>query len=271
MEMLEKITDLAKKLQISDELICEISDINIKKIQALSDACTEKSFDCLTFKNDVVRLAVILNLACRIKAEYDKFNIAEKVFYDTMSDIRIWCENNKNKGLKNYNWLKNHVTFNLFRIGRLQYQFCKLDNPTLNFELLPVKRNENVIYIHIPQGEKLLLEECRESIAEAERFFEKNFSEYKFDYYFCESWLLYQKNIEFMKANSNIIRFQSLFEIAYSCEDDSQAIERIFGAKEKKASHYPENTSLQKAAKNYIQKGNSLGVGIGVIKRKTVR
>ncbi|MEE1185795.1 MAG: Gfo/Idh/MocA family oxidoreductase [Acutalibacteraceae bacterium] len=268
MELFEKITDLAKELKITDDLIFKVYDINTDKIENLSNDCEMKSFECLHDENDITRLAVILNLANRVKVQYANHNIADKVFYDTMSDIKIWCANNGNKGLKNYNWLKNHVTFNLFKIGRLQYQFFKLDNPTLNYELLPVNRDEKVIYIHIPQGEKLTFEECRESIAEAECFFEKNFPEYRFDYFFCESWLLYEKNIEFMKSNSNIIRFQSLFESVYSCQEDHQAIERIFGSKQEKVQDYPENTSLQKAAKDYIQKGNSLGMGIGVIKRK---
>ena len=32
--------------------------------------------------------------------------ISEKIYYDTMSDIKIWCKRNGNKGLKNYRWLK---------------------------------------------------------------------------------------------------------------------------------------------------------------------
>ncbi|MGN0539885.1 MAG: acyltransferase domain-containing protein [Candidatus Fimenecus sp.] len=259
---------MAKKLKISDDLICKIFGSDENKIESLSNACEAKSFECLIDEDDLTRLAVILNLANRIKVEYAKHNIADKVFYDTMSDIKIWCENNSNKGLKNYNWLKNHVTFNLFKIGRLQYQFFTLDNPTLNYELLHVKRNEKVIYIHIPQGEKLMLEECRKSITEADSFFEKTFPEYRFDYFFCESWLLYEKNIEFMKSNSNIIRFQSLFKSVYSCPNDRQAIERIFGGKEENVEDYPENTSLQKAAKDYIKKGNTLGMGIGITERK---
>ncbi|MGN1420683.1 MAG: Gfo/Idh/MocA family oxidoreductase [Eubacterium sp.] len=268
MELLEKITDLAKELKITDDLIYKIFDTDASKIEDLSNACKEKSFDCLIDEDEITRLAVILNLANRIKDEYANHNIDDKIFYDTMSDIKIWCENNSNKGLKNYNWLKNHVTFNLFKIGRLQYQFFKLDNPTLNYELLHVKTNDNVIYIHIPQGEKLKLEECRQSIDEADRFFKKYFPKFWFDYFFCESWLLYEKNIEFMKENSNIIRFQSLFENVYSCQDDHQALGRIFGGKQENVQDYPENTSLQKAAKNYIENGNSLGMGIGVIKRK---
>ncbi|MGN1328811.1 MAG: acyltransferase domain-containing protein [Eubacterium sp.] len=268
MELLEKIIDLAKRLRISDDLISKIYDISTNKIESLSNDCVMKSFEYLIDEDDITRLAVILNLANKIKAEYVSHNIADRVFYDTMSDIKIWCENNSNKGLKNYNWLKNHVTLNLFKIGRLQYQFFTLDNPTLSYELLPVNRDEKVIYIHIPQGERLILEECRKSIDEADRFFKKYFPEYEFDYFFCESWLLYEKNIEFMKANSNIITFQSLFENVYSCQDDHQALGRIFGGKQENVQDYPENTSLQKAAKNYIQKGKSLGMGIGVIKRK---
>ncbi|MGN1349245.1 MAG: acyltransferase domain-containing protein [Acutalibacteraceae bacterium] len=268
MEQLSEIINTAKKIKIPDELIEKINNINRNKILLLSEVCKTKSFDCLSCEDDVTRLTVILNLANAIKPEYEKKHIDESIFYDTMGDIRIWCENNGIEGLKNYNWLKNHVTFNLFKIGRLQYQFYTMNNPSINYDLLPVGVNEKVIYIHIPQGEKLAFEACRESLKEAESFFAETFPDYAFRYYFCESWLLFEKNIDFMKSDSNIIRFQSLFDCVYSVNDERQALERIFSAKTEKIDGYPENTSLQKAAKEYILNGNRLGMGVGVIKRK---
>ncbi|MGN1443568.1 MAG: hypothetical protein ACI4XE_06950, partial [Acutalibacteraceae bacterium] len=158
----------------------------------------------------------------------------------------------------------------LFRLGRLQYQFYTIHNASLNFDVLPVEMNENVIYIHIPQGEKLVFEACRDSLEKADRFFETIFPAYAFRYYFCESWLLYEKNRDFMKPDSNIIRFQSLFDSVYSVNDDSQAMSRIFPDKPESLENFPETTSLQRAAKAYIANGNSLGLGIGVVKRKNM-
>ena len=182
-----------------------------------------------------------------------------------MSDIKIWCENNRNKGLKNYGWLSNHVRCELFRLGRLQFQLYPCKNRTLIYKKLPFDYGESLVYVHIPQGEKLSAEECIRSFEMAEEFFKKYFPDYNYRYYFCESWLLYEGNKEFMKEDSNILKFASMFTHAYSVKIDEQAIERIFGKRRFFKKHYPENTSLQKNAKAYMQKGGRLGVGIGYI------
>ena len=77
---------------------------------------------------------------------------------------------------------------------------------------------------------------------------------------------MFEGNQEFMAENSNILKFQTLFDIAYSVEEEEQGIERIFGKKEKDVCCYKQETSLQKAAKVYILNGGKLGIGIGTIK-----
>ena len=69
----------------------------------------------------------------------------------------------------------------------------------------------------------------------------------------------------FMKSSSNILQFQSLFEIVDSLPIDVQAIERIFGKRRLFKRNYPENTSLQKSAKAFMLDGGRMGIGIGVI------
>ena len=101
----------------------------------------------------------------------------------------------------------------------------------------------------------------------ADEFFSKYFSEYNYKYYFCESWLLFDGNREFMAEDSNIVKFMSLFDICYSVKIDVQAIERIYGKPKLFKKKYNENTDLQKRAKTYMLEGNKLGIGVGVIDR----
>ena len=68
--------------------------------------------------------------------------------------------------------------------------------------------------------------------------------------------------------DSNIVKFMDLFTPAYSTENDSQAIERIFGERKSDINDYCEDTSLQKSAKEYMLGGNKLGFGTGYIKRQ---
>ena len=259
--------ELAKKLNLSEKLINEIEMLDKEKISAVAEKCLEKGFSALKKKNYIERLAVILFCALKVKEKYNKAGIPDGIYYDTMSDIKIWCDNNNGRGLKNYGWLSNHVSFELFRLGRLQFQIYECKNKTLLYNKLPFDYGEKLIYVHIPQGEKLSYDECVKSFQIAEKFFSEYFPDYNYRYYFCESWLLYEGNRDFMKADSNILKFSSMFNHAYSVKIDEQAIERIFGKRQLFKKNYPENTSLQKSAKAYMQKGGRLGVCIAYIEK----
>ena len=258
---------LAEKINLPKNLIEKLSQLDKTEIEKLSGICTTKGFDVLRKKNPLMRLGVILNLAVKVKGKYDEYGIDEKIYYDTMSDIEIWCRHADYKGIKNYSWLKNHVSFELFRLGRLQFQLYECKNRTLLYKKLPFEYGTKLIYIHIPEGEKLKREKCEESLMLAESFFKAHFSWYRYNYYLCESWLLYGGNRDFMAQESNIVKFMDMFEICYSVKVDVQAIERIFGKREIFKKRYSETTDLQKRAKKYMLTGNKLGVGVGVIKR----
>lgn len=262
------IITYAEKIGLDKSLINSLKVIiqnDEERIKELSKKLLN-GVDCLAKENDLMRLAVVLNCLNDTKEIYKTHGIGDDIFWDTAGDIKIWCENNQNKGLKNYRWLTNHLKGELFRIGRFQYQIYTCCNHTIDYSKLPFGLGEKVIYIHVPQGEKLIYDDCIKSINNAKTFFKIYFPDYKFKYFFCESWLLYERNADFMKKESNILKFASLFDIAYSVNEQSQAIERIFGEKREKAADYPEKTSLQKAAKEYIQNNNTLGLGIATIK-----
>ncbi len=260
--------DLIDKINLDNQLKNKVIDLAQKdrvKILSLAKKCSTGDFSCLKFKNDLTRLAVIIECANQTFETYKQLGIPDNVLYDTLDDIRIWCENNDNKGLANYNWIKNHINCELFKIGRLQFQFFKCNNKLLDYNYFPFDCGEALIYIHIPQGEKLIYSECISSIKNAVEFFNKYFPDYSFRYFFCESWLLYDDNYLFMQPSSNIMQFSSMFDVICSKDIDSQAIERIFGKRQLNKKKYQENTTLQRAAKAHLINGGKLGIGIGII------
>lgn len=255
---------------INEELLEKVNNVDKEKVVHLAEKC-RSSFSVLSTCDDLTRLAVCLYYAENItKAEYIKKGISLDIFVDTMDDIAIWCENNDNKGLKNYNWIKNHLKMELFKIGRLQYQLYKCNNTTLDYNFLPFSKGDNLIYVHIPQGEKLEYSKCVESLQMAKAFFNKHYNNFEYRFFFCESWLLYGENFQFMSPSCNILQFQSLFDIVYSVPDDKQAIERIFGKRQLFKNKYPDNTTLQRQAKNFMRAGNKLGIGIGIIDKNDI-
>ena len=265
--LVRKITDLADSDEVS--------------ILRLAGEFYGGNYNVLDNERPIMKLAVLLKCAEKTLEFYNKKGIPEEIFTATFDDIRIWCENAGNVGLENTEWLKEHVLGRIFKIGRLQYQFYTVTKPH-KFSKLPFESGENVIYIHIPQGEKLSIEACETSIKVAGDFFSKYFPEYRYSYYFCESWLLYEGNRKFMDNDSNIIKFMNLFNIAYSYSDEKQAFERLFNVpkefnavikrrrviKLKKDTNWlMEETALQKSAKEYIKHGGKLGMGVGTIEK----
>lgn len=185
--------------------------------------------------------------------------------------IKIWCEKNGNKGLKNFGWLKNHVSFSLFKLGRLQYQLAYNHYElTMKRSGLDINEGEGVVFVHIPSGSRLNIDDCIGSLKLSKLFIEKTFPDYDYRYYFCESWLLYEGNKEFMKSDSNIMLFSELFEHKYSYHTNKQAIEYIFGKRKAFKSLYEQNTSLQVSAKRHLLAGKHFGVGIGVIDKSNI-
>ena len=260
---------LANKINLNSELknkVLSLVERDRAKLISLCKKADNDNFKSVFAKNDMIKLAVALLYSVEFTyPKYQKAVISDEIYFETMKDIAVWCENNNNKGLKNLPWIKNHLNFELFKLGRLQFQIYKCDNRTLNYDLLPFNFGENLIYVHISQGEKLDYAECVNSLKNAKRFFCEYFPNYDFDYFFCESWLLYGENWQFMNSSSNILQFSTLFDLVYSFDDDRQAIERIFGKRQLIKSKYQENTALQRSAKRFMQNGGKLGEGIGIL------
>lgn len=265
--------ELAKKLNLDNALIRRLEDmtrLERNTVSHLSALCENNHFNILNIFNHKIRLAVILTLAKSVKSKYLEFGISEDIYYATMSDIKIWCENNGNKGLKIFGWLKNHVTFSLFKVGRLQFQLSHFGGESKVMRTgIDVKNGDGIVYIHIPADGKLNIDDCKRSLLLSKSFIENTFKEYSFKYYICDSWLLYEGNKAFMDSKSNIISFANLFEHKYSYES-VQAIKYIFGKKKFSNNKYKEDTSLQRNVKKHLLAGGKLGAGIGIIDKNSL-
>ncbi len=252
--------------------------VNLKQNINLSDEDFASSLKFInensSFKssNYSERLGAVLFASKKLYSRYKSADIPDRVFFDTMSDITIWCNNCSKKGVKNTAWLVNHLNFELFRLGRLQYQLVDFNRPLfVDKDSIPKDMEKKCIFVHIPQGEKLDFDACVNSLYEAVSFFDKYFPSFKYNYFVCESWLLSETNKEFMDENSNIIKFQSLFNIVGNMKYNKQGYERIFGKYRLFKNRYPTDTSLQKNAKNFILNGGKLGVGYGIIDKNNYK
>lgn len=205
--------------------------------------------------------------------EYIKKGISPDICYDTLSDLVAWTK--IWSGLKGglyfgeTNWLKRHLNLELFKLGRLQFCAGKAhrDMPTEN-----IAKGDNVIEIHIPTtGTPMKYEDCVESIKLAKEFFAKHFPEYEYKGFTCNSWLLDTSLGEILDENSNIMKFQSLFNIVY--EEKAEAIMRYTFSwdmdKEKIRDAKPASRLAEKV-KERVLNGGDFYSGLGAIKKELI-
>ncbi len=257
---------------------------NEKAIERQLKSCYKNRWKSHLKKDPFVKLSLIYAFLPEVKSRYEKKDISDEIFFDTMSDIKIWiddCRDNLHKvGLDELNWIQHHMNLDIFKIGRLQYQKAICYIPK-SYEKNGEKINfgDKILNVHIPRGEKLDISECEQSFVEAQKFFAKYFPEMPNNKFMCISWLLYPENEKYMTPGSNIMKFPELFKVVWKLEEPAGAYRWLFSVRYKnrdmlknkrKTGSYgftenlPQNSSLQKRAIEYIKNGGSLGEGFGV-------
>ena len=199
-----------------------------------------------------------------LSLRYKKCGIEEKILMDTLGDIVVWTQNhymvNGEIGLSEMDWINHHMNMMIFCLGRLQFCAGKMKE---DCKRLGIKKGDSIVEVHIPQGKPLVNDECKNSFKQAIKFFEKYFPEYEYQYFTCESWLLDCNLKNFLDEQSNIIKFQSNFEVI-SYEESNQAYERLFTLNNQK----DKESSLQKKVRAHIKNGGKLYEGYGIINKK---
>lgn len=247
--------------------------------------CDKNRWEITLKQNPMMKLSLIYAFLPTVWDRYKKKGIPEEIFFDTMTDIKIWIDDHRARtdedGVFELHWLMHHMNLSIFKIGRLQYQKCIwYFKPAKTKDGTEFKFGEKVINMHIPRGEKLDYDACKASLPMAKEFFAKYFPEFPNNKYMCYSWLLFPGNKEFMPENSNILKFQSLYEVVSSKEEPQPAYLWLYGLKTKNADlmknkketgsyglidQLPQKSSLQRSTAEYIKNGGTFGEGLGVI------
>lgn len=206
-----------------------------------------------------------------LKAKYDDLGISEGIFKDTMNDIRIWAtdylERSGKGGLEHINWISHHLTFSLFKLGRLQFNFAPSE---MDYKPLKIKKGNNTLGVHIPRGEPFTPEAWEASFEIAKEFFAKFFPQYSYEYFSCFSWFLSPDLDKLVDKNSNILKFQKLFDVAYTEENDIMLYFTFgWGTTLEDLENIEAKTSLQRKIKEYIKAGNKLTHGYGFIRKNS--
>ena len=148
-------------------------------------------------------------------------------------------------------WGTYFINARLIECGRLQFE------PTTN----------NKIKIHIPAGKNLDINEVKKAIQNSRELLKKYYN-IENPKYICESWLLSKEISKMLDENSNIRKFQELFEIQSSKNGIDDVLNFVFNLK--KCDNYnelPETTRIQKSIKEFLINNGTIYEGYGELKK----
>ena len=121
-----------------------------------------------------------------------------------------------------------------------------------------VATGQPALWVHIPAIGPLAHDLCGESFRAALGFFARHFPEWRFGAFCCYSWLLDTELEGFLRADSNIVRFQRefyLFPVAMAADS---LLGHVFDEAPEDMARAPRGTSLQRAVADHVMAGRSL-------------
>lgn len=211
-----------------------------------------------------INLVLVLICAKNVKALYDKNGFSEEIFFDSMSDISCKlteCKKMHNVwGIFSLDWYKGIFSLRTFKLGRLEYEIKPFPYDSYKDY---VKKGDIVYSCHIPSAGPLTPASVIDSLKKAYKFF--NIKDNLIVY--CHSWLIYPPHYELFPNGSNLRAFYDLYDIIdeeHPTNNDN--LWRIFyKPADTPVDELPANTTLQRNFKEYLKKGNFIGIGIGML------
>ncbi len=138
--------------------------------------------------------------------------------------------------------------------GRAMKKFVSLDKSKWRIML---RRDMNVLEMHIPAGGRMTLESCKSSFADAAVFFNKYFPQEKISAFASASWIFYDRLDSILPEDSNILKLQRELFLFPVPGDGRGSLWFIFFRNFENPESLPADTSLQLAVKNFLLKGGA--------------
>ncbi len=201
----------------------------------------------------------------RLKSIYKKHGYSENLLKDSMADLRYKLEECRAVhgiwGTIAFWWYKRFYECKTFKLGRLEFEWEELEFDYSD----SLKKGTPVINCHIPSAGPLLPELVEDAFERAYEFF--GFAETGETMpLVCESWLLYPPHYELFPEQSNMRKFYERFEIYKDWPDEkNKDAWRIFNRPDHDYKSFPQDTSLRRNFFQYLNAGNKMGNGYGII------
>lgn len=214
-------------------------------------------------------LAITLLLTQKSHEIFVEMGISERVFIDSMKNIRVWMEayidgNSDRFGMREYGYVRNNLRGVILRHGRLEFQHGHFESDDYEIEGHIIKQGSPVIFTHIPADGPFPPEAVEESFRLAYQYYKLA----EFTPFVTHSWLIHPAIKKICKPESNMVKFCDCFHYLYHGDQEKWwDLWRVFGggASYDYLTLLPENTSLQRSVKAYLLEGGKLGEAYGVL------
>ena len=215
------------------------------------------------------RFLLYLHLLPKLKEIYVQKGISLEIWEDSVRDLKyklLKCKLIHNVwGSFLRGWFAGFFQLKRFAFGKLEFELKKFHG---NYEkngitLIP---ESIIVYIHIPRSSGgLTYEDQTIAFQRAKEFFQPRYGKDRKIPFMTGTWLLFSKNKQFLKPNSNLRAFIDRFEIIEEFEySDYSQTWRIFNKIFTKWQDMPQDTSLQRAYVEMIKKGEKTGWAEGI-------
>lgn len=265
-----ELQELYRLIGLEPEMVRSLEqagrELDLGQISALLERLTDSGraeeaygqlCKCLSEDEDHIKMLYCqLECAGRTAAKYREKQISMEIFADTMKCFsRFLGECGVKNGRIFFDrgwWTWRQISMRIFRIGELEYELSEGSDPSVG--------------IHIPSDADLSGAAVDDSLRQAGAFLERHYPRYAGGSFTCESWLLSPALRPLLPENSNIRAFQDRFRIVREHREDMGYMEWLFRVPENtKAQDLPEQTGLQKRAKQVILDGGWIGAAEGVL------
>ncbi len=200
---------------------------------------------------------------------YQDLEIDRQVLNETVEDL-VWRltyyqNHHKSWGLsaEDKMWLARIYHLKIFKLGSLQFE--PLDSSALSSDLLDdlhMSGQQKMLSVHIMYGQDLSPSACLNSFDRALHFFDRHFPDQDFEYFYCQSWLLYPPLKEVLGEKSRIRQFMDFFHIVSQEAQADLPYRYIFYKKREDVQASDVKTRLQAFA---FEHPDRLGIGTGIV------
>lgn len=259
-----------KELEFPSEFDEEFYEL-VKRCD-VSEVDNDNVVKCLEAKKDIgFSLVYFLTRLPYMQEQYKKRNIPDEYFKINskclVSEAKACKESEGKIGVKVTGWINMIInSCMIYRIGRLNFGFEPAGTWCDGGD---IKVGDKIVAVHIPGGEKFDVEDCIQSLDEAEKFVMNYFPEFDFKCFMCHSWMMYVNLGDFLNENSNVMKFKNLFT-PYRTEEDDSILSFVFGrgVTRENIADFEAKTSLQKKVKAHVLNGGKLYISCAKRERK---